>query len=150
MPEDRRLTISTSSRLHPDEVARHTFGTARRGFDPAEVRVFLEQIAHEMQAAADREEQWRAAVDEAEHRAAERGLGLGQAFPIGVDEHRWAAEPGQPLCERPPDPGARAGDHDRAPGQRCWALCCHVLNLTERMAVLAGTILAWIPSIMTC
>src|ERR1700689_19631 len=51
MPEDRRLTISTSSRLHPDEVARHTFGTARRGFDPAEVRVYLEQIAHEMEAA---------------------------------------------------------------------------------------------------
>jgi DivIVA domain-containing protein len=70
MPEDRRLTISTSSRLHPDEVARHTFGTTRRGFDPAEVRVFLEQIAHEMQAAADREEEWRAAVDEAERRAA--------------------------------------------------------------------------------
>ena len=43
MPEDRRLTISSSSRLHPDEVARHTFGTTRRGFDPAEVRAFLEQ-----------------------------------------------------------------------------------------------------------
>ena len=70
MPEDRRLTISTSSRLHPDEVARHTFGTARRGFDPAEVRVFLEQIAHEMQAAADREQQLAELVDEAERRAA--------------------------------------------------------------------------------
>jgi DivIVA domain-containing protein len=70
MPEDRRLTISTSSRLHPDEVARHTFGTARRGFDPAEVRVFLEQIAHEMEAATDREEELRAAVDDAERRAA--------------------------------------------------------------------------------
>ncbi len=70
MPEDRRLTISTSSRLHPDEVARHTFGTARRGFDPAEVRVFLEQIAHEMEAAADREEELHAAIAEAERRAA--------------------------------------------------------------------------------
>jgi DivIVA domain-containing protein len=70
MPEDRRLTISTSSRLHPDEVARHTFGTARRGFDPAEVRVFLEQIASEMQAAGQREQELRDAVDEAERRAA--------------------------------------------------------------------------------
>jgi DivIVA domain-containing protein len=70
MPEDRRLTISTSSRLHPDEVARHTFGTARRGFDPAEVRVYLGQIAHEMEAAADREEELRTAIDEAERRAA--------------------------------------------------------------------------------
>jgi len=70
MPEDRRLTISSSSRLHPDEVARHTFGTARRGFDPAEVRVFLEQIAHEMQATADREQELRDAVEDAEHRAA--------------------------------------------------------------------------------
>jgi len=70
MPEDRRLTISTSSRLHPHEVARHTFGTARRGFDPAEVRVFLEQIAHEMEAFAEREEELRTAVDEADRRAA--------------------------------------------------------------------------------
>ncbi len=70
MPEDRRLTISTSSRLHPDEVARHTFGTTRRGFDPAEVRVFLEQISHEMQAATEREQELREAVDEAERRAA--------------------------------------------------------------------------------
>jgi DivIVA domain-containing protein len=70
MPEDRRLTISTSSRFHPDEVARHTFGTARRGFDPAEVRVFLEQIASELQAAADREGELRDAVDQAERRAA--------------------------------------------------------------------------------
>jgi len=70
MPEDRRLTISTSSRLHPDEVARHTFGTARRGFDPAEVRAFLEQIAHEMEAAAEREEEWRDAASEADRRAA--------------------------------------------------------------------------------
>ena len=70
MPEDRRLTISSSSRLHPDEVARHTFGTARRGCDPAEVRIFLEQISHEMQATAEREEALREAVDDAERRAA--------------------------------------------------------------------------------
>jgi len=69
MPEDR-LTISSSTRLHPDEVARHTFGTTRRGFDPAEVRTYLEAVAREMVAAADREHELRRAVAEAEHRAA--------------------------------------------------------------------------------
>ena len=49
MPEER-VTISTSSRVHPDEVARHTFGTTRRGFDPAEVRSFLEHVARELAA----------------------------------------------------------------------------------------------------
>ncbi|MGH9018788.1 MAG: DivIVA domain-containing protein, partial [Acidimicrobiales bacterium] len=70
MSEDRRLTISTSSRLHPDEVARHTFATARRGFDPAEVRAYLEQVAGEMQSVAEQIEQLHNAVDDAERRAA--------------------------------------------------------------------------------
>src|ERR1700681_232062 len=69
MPEDR-LTILSSSRMHPDEVARHTFGTTRRGFDPAEVRSFLEYVARELQALADREQDLRRAIAEAEHRAA--------------------------------------------------------------------------------
>ncbi len=68
MPEER-VTISTSSRLHPDEVARHTFGTTRRGFDPAEVRSFLEHVARELSAASDREQDLRRALGEAEHRA---------------------------------------------------------------------------------
>jgi DivIVA domain-containing protein len=38
MPEDRRMTISSSSPLSPDEVARRTFATARRGYAPDEVR----------------------------------------------------------------------------------------------------------------
>ena len=42
MPDDRRLTVLTSARTSPDDVARHTFATARRGFDPAEVRAYLE------------------------------------------------------------------------------------------------------------
>jgi DivIVA domain-containing protein len=67
---EERLTISSSSRLHPDEVARHTFATTRRGFDPAEVRAYLEQVARELSAAADREHELRRAVSEADHRAA--------------------------------------------------------------------------------
>ena len=69
MPEDR-LTISSSTRLHPDEVARHTFATTRRGFDPSEVRSYLEAVAREMVAAIDREHELRRAVAEAERRAA--------------------------------------------------------------------------------
>jgi DivIVA domain-containing protein len=67
---DERLTISSSARVHPDEVARHTFGTQRRGFDPAEVRSFLEQVARELVAGADREQDLRRALSEAENRAA--------------------------------------------------------------------------------
>jgi DivIVA domain-containing protein len=69
MPEDR-VTISSTARLHPDEVARRTFATTRRGFDPGEVRSFLEAVAREMVAAADREHEMRRAVAEADQRAA--------------------------------------------------------------------------------
>ncbi len=70
MPEDRRLTISSTSRLSPDDVARHTFATSRRGFEPAEVRTFLEMVARELQAAAARERDLLDQLGAAEHRAA--------------------------------------------------------------------------------
>ena len=69
MPEDRRLTISSSSRLHPDEVARRTFGTARRGFDPSEVRAYLEHVALEMAGAEQKEQELRDLLAETERRA---------------------------------------------------------------------------------
>ena len=69
MPTER-VTIGSTARLHPDEVARHTFGSTRRGFEPSEVRAFLKDIAREMAAAADREQELRRALAEAEHRAA--------------------------------------------------------------------------------
>ena len=34
MPEERRMTITSSPHLAPDDVARHTFASVRRGFDP--------------------------------------------------------------------------------------------------------------------
>ena len=70
MPEDRRLSISSSSSLSPDEVARHTFGTVRRGFDPSEVRAFLDYVADALRVAAEREIELRHEVADAEHRAA--------------------------------------------------------------------------------
>jgi DivIVA domain-containing protein len=69
MADDRRLKIS-SSRMHPDDVARHTFGTSRRGFDPAEVRAYLEMVSAEFLVALERERELRELVAEAEHRAA--------------------------------------------------------------------------------
>ena len=70
MPEDRRLTISSSSHLAPDDVARHTFASVRRGFDPTEVRDYLESIATALRSSAEREQELLAALAGAEERAA--------------------------------------------------------------------------------
>jgi DivIVA domain-containing protein len=70
MAEDRHIAISSSGRVGPDEVARHTFGTARRGFDPAEVRAFLEEVARELAAGQEREQQLRKDAADADERAA--------------------------------------------------------------------------------
>ncbi|HXW35772.1 MAG TPA: DivIVA domain-containing protein [Acidimicrobiales bacterium] len=70
MPEDRPLTILSTSRMTPEEVARRTFTTTRRGFDPAAVRSFLDGVARELGAALEREDELRTALADAEHRAA--------------------------------------------------------------------------------
>ena len=69
MPEERLLSISSSSHLTPDDVARHSFGTVRRGFDPNEVRAFLESLAVSLRGVAERERELLDQVAEAEHRA---------------------------------------------------------------------------------
>jgi DivIVA domain-containing protein len=68
MADDRTLTISSSSRLQPGEVARRTFRTTRRGFDPSEVRAYLEQLGREMTAAEEREQALRELLAETEHK----------------------------------------------------------------------------------
>ena len=70
MSEDRRVTISSSSPLSPDEVARRTFATARRGYAAEEVRGYLETVAQTLRAASEREQELRQALDDAEERAA--------------------------------------------------------------------------------
>jgi DivIVA domain-containing protein len=70
MPEQRRMTITSSPHLAPDDVARHTFASVRRGFDPAEVRDYLESIATGLRVYAERERELLAALAEAEERAA--------------------------------------------------------------------------------
>src|SRR6185437_8191969 len=48
MPDDRP-TIS-SSRVAAADVARHSFDVVRRGFDPQEVRAYLELVSRELSA----------------------------------------------------------------------------------------------------
>lgn len=69
MPEDRLVSITSSLRLAPDDVARHTFGTVRRGFDPSEVRAYLESVAVGLRAVAEREQELLKELADAEHRA---------------------------------------------------------------------------------
>lgn len=67
MPED--LKSISSSRSTNTEIARHAFTIVRRGFDTHEVRSFLEQLARELSAAEQREEELRRQLAEAEARA---------------------------------------------------------------------------------
>ena len=70
MPEERLRSVTSSSHLSPDDVARHTFGSVRRGFDPNEVRAYLESLAVGLRALAERENQLIEEVADAEYRAA--------------------------------------------------------------------------------
>ena len=70
MPEERRVTITSSPHLAADDVARHTFASVRRGFDPAEVRDYLESLATGLRSQAEREQQLLDALAAAEERAA--------------------------------------------------------------------------------
>src|SRR4029077_5530960 len=55
-----------SPSLTADGVAHHGFATSFRGFDPAEVRTYLERLADELRAAAEREIDLRRRLAEAE------------------------------------------------------------------------------------
>jgi len=70
MPEERLRSITSSSHLVPDDVARHTFGSVRRGFDPGEVRAYLESIAIGLRTIAEREHELLSELADAERRAA--------------------------------------------------------------------------------
>lgn len=59
-----------SSRIRPDDLQRRTFSRNRRGYDPAEVAAFLEELAAELATWEEREEELLRALVEAEERAA--------------------------------------------------------------------------------
>ncbi len=83
MPEGR-LPIS-SARLTAGDVTRHSFAVVRRGFDVDEVKTYLQTVARSIELLEQREEELRAAVAEAEERA---------AHPV-VDEATLTASLGQ-------------------------------------------------------
>ena len=74
---DDRPTIS-SGRLPANEVPQRDFGIVRRGFDPEEVRAFLEKVARELATAERREqellEELTAAEDRARHPVIDEGV----------------------------------------------------------------------------
>lgn len=65
---DEHPNISTS-RADAGDVARHSFGIVRRGFDPEEVRAYLEQLAKALEHADHREKELLKDLQEAEERA---------------------------------------------------------------------------------
>ncbi|MGB7052924.1 MAG: DivIVA domain-containing protein, partial [Acidimicrobiales bacterium] len=69
MAEERRMAITSSPLLAPDDVARHTFTTVRRGFDPKEVRSYLESLAHGLTSLAEREHELLEDLASTERRA---------------------------------------------------------------------------------
>src|SRR5688500_7267298 len=64
MPPDS--DADRSARMAPDAVARTTFPTAFRGYDPEHVRPFLEKIAAELREARDREAALRKQLEDIE------------------------------------------------------------------------------------
>lgn len=73
IPEEGKRRISATyrmARFNPGEVSGKVFSTTRKGYDPAEVRTFLEMIGRELEATLEREAELREALADAEHRAA--------------------------------------------------------------------------------
>jgi DivIVA domain-containing protein len=70
MASDLHRLSAADASLSPELVAQRGFITARRGFDPDEVRKFLVQVAKELRAVKQREATLEEALREAEYRAA--------------------------------------------------------------------------------
>ncbi len=83
MPEGRPPI--SSSRIATGDIARHTFAVVRRGFDPDEVRSYLQSVSRSIEALEQREQELQAAVVEADERA---------AHPV-IDEATLTASLGQ-------------------------------------------------------
>jgi DivIVA domain-containing protein len=83
MPEG--LSPISSSRVSTGDIARHSFAIVRRGFDVDEVRSYLQSVARSIETFEQREQELRAAIAEAEERA---------AHPV-VDEATLTASLGQ-------------------------------------------------------
>ncbi len=63
------MTITSSPLLSPEDVARHSFTTVRKGFDPKEVRAYLESLANGIANLSQREQQLLEELAAADRRA---------------------------------------------------------------------------------
>ncbi len=63
-------TPISSSRMNATDIHRTNFAVVRRGFDPREVRTFLDHLSHELGLNEQREQELRRLVAESEARAA--------------------------------------------------------------------------------
>ena len=95
MSEDPQVvSISSSTPLSPDEVARKSFPSARRGLDGEAVRIFLGKVAAELRGAIEREAVLRERVVEAERRAEDPVLDeatLTRAVGVETAKILWTA-----------------------------------------------------------
>src|SRR5271168_4908566 len=64
------LAPISSSRIAAGDIARHSFAIVRRGFDTDEVRAYLQTVSRALEALEEQEQELRAAMVEAEERAA--------------------------------------------------------------------------------
>jgi len=72
MSEDPQVvSITSSTTVSPDEIARKSFPAARRGVDGEAVRTFLTKLAAELREVLEREAVLRERLGEAERRATE-------------------------------------------------------------------------------
>jgi DivIVA domain-containing protein len=79
------LAPISSSRVSTGDIARHSFAIVRRGFDPDEVKAYLQSVARSLETLEQREQDLREAVRAADERA---------AHPV-VDEATLSASLGQ-------------------------------------------------------
>ena len=95
MSQDPQVTsISSATPLSPDEIARKSFPSARRGVDGEAVRLFLAKVAGELRGVLEREAILRERAAEAERRADEPVLDeatLTRAIGIETAKILWTA-----------------------------------------------------------
>ncbi len=102
MSEDPQIvSISSTSPVSPDEIARKSFPAVRKGIDGEAVRAYLAKVATELRGALEREAILRERLAEAERRAADpvldeatltKAIGLDGQDPLhrarGRTQHR--------------------------------------------------------------
>ena len=92
--DPQAASISSATPLSPDEIARKSFSSTRRGVDGEAVRLFLAKVAGELRGALEREAILRERVAEAERRAEEPVLDeatLTRAIGIETAKILWTA-----------------------------------------------------------